>query len=238
MRVLKLMRRPLHPHPTNRMLTTPPPAMTPTRFLSKASLLLLVLLVFGSTAACGQNVDDTDELLSAMAISEGDWVADVGGGDGDYTIPMAKRVGPSGRVFAVDVDPDKLEELNERLQDNDIEHVTSVYSVEDNPMLPTNSLDAVLVRNAYHHFTAHKSMLRHIKAALNPEGRLIIQESIAEDMIGTSRAEQVDAHDLGIDYVRKELKTAGFTIREEVNPLTETNWGIYWMIVATRPASD
>jgi ubiquinone/menaquinone biosynthesis C-methylase UbiE len=231
--------------------------MTLTRLPSKASLLLLVLFVFGSTTSCGQDAtspnallekgwrdlliltgnraDDTDALLDAMEISEGDWVADVGSGDGDYTIPMAERVGPSGRVFAVDVDADALNELNERLRDNEIEHVTSVYSVEDNPMLPPNTLDAVLVRKAYHHFTAPESMLRHIKAALKSNGRLVIEESINEDMIGKSRAEQVDNHDLGIAYVREELKAAGFTIQKEVNPLMETNWGVYWMIVATRP---
>ena len=201
--------------------------------LNKASLLLVVLLILGSTASCGQG--DTEALLDAMAIERGDWVADVGSGDGDYTLPMAERVGSSGRVFAVDVDPDKLDELNDRLRDSEIEHVTSVYSVEDNPMLPTNAFDAVLVRNAYHHFTAHERMLRHIKAALKSDGRLVIQESINEDMIGKSRAEQVDNHDLGIEYVREELKAAGFTIEKEANPLMETNWGIYWMIVATRP---
>jgi len=205
------------------------------RPLSKVLVLLLCFLALGSTVSCGQ--DDTDALLNAMAIQQGNWVADVGSGDGDYTIPMAERVGPSGRVFAVDVDPDKLDKLNERLVDNDIEHVTSVYNVENNPMLPVNTLDAALVRNAYHHFTAHESMLRHIKAALKPGGRLVIEESIDEDMIGKSRAEQVDAHDLGIEYVREELTAAGFTIQEEVNPLMETNWGIYWMIVATRPES-
>lgn len=143
----------------------------------KLSILLLSLLLVGTTVTCGQSPDDADELVGAMNISEGDWAADVGSGDGDYTLPMAERVGPSGRVFAVDVDPDKLDELNERLREREIEHVTSVYSVEDNPMLPTNALDAILVRNAYHHFTAHQSMLRHMKAALKPDGRLVIAES-------------------------------------------------------------
>ena len=190
----------------------------------------------GPAASCGQNTDDTDALLDALAIEAGDWAADVGSGDGDYTLPMAERVGPSGRVFAVDVDPDKLDELNERLVDDGIEHVTSVYSVEDNPMLPVDSFDAVLVRNAYHHFTAHESMLRHIKAALKSDGRLVIEESINEELIGASREAQVDNHDLGIEYVREELEAAGFTIQREENPLMETSWGIYWMIVAT-PAS-
>jgi ubiquinone/menaquinone biosynthesis C-methylase UbiE len=208
---------------------------SPARLLSKTALLLLPLLVLGPTASCGQ--DDTEALLDAMAISEGDWAADVGSGDGDYTLPMAERVGPSGRVFAVDIDARALGELNERLTDDEIEHVTTVYSVEANPMLPANALDAVLVRNAYHHFTAHESMLRHIKAALKPDGRLVIEESIDPDLIGASRQKQVDNHDLGIEYVREELRAAGFTIQEEVNPLMETGWGVYWMIVATRPGA-
>jgi len=211
--------------------------MTSTRLapgLHTLSLLLLSLLLFGSSVSCAQNPDDTEALLDAMAIEAGDWAADVGSGDGDYTLPMAERVGSSGRVFAVDVAPDKLDELNERLQNNEIEHVTSVYSIEDNPMLPVNSFDAVLVRNAYHHFTAHESMLRHIKAALKADGRLVIEESIDENMIGESREAQVENHDLGIEYVREELRAAGFTIQREENPLMETNWGLYWMIVATR----
>ena len=211
----------------------------PFRMPIKVLPFLVTLLIAGSTASCAQNTahEKADALFDAMAIEEGSWAADVGSGDGDYTFPMAERVGASGRVFAVDVDSEKLEELNERLQESDVEHVTSVYSVEDNPMLPVNTLDAVLVRNAYHHFSAHESMLWHIKAALKPGGRLVIEESIDENMIGKSRAEQVDAHDLGIKYVREELTAAGFTIQTEENPLMETNWGIYWMIVATRPSS-
>lgn len=205
--------------------------------LNKVSILLLSLLFLGTGVSCGQNTRDADELLEAMEISTGSWAADVGSGDGDYTIPMAERVGPSGRVFAVDIDHEKLDELNEKLQENEIEHVTSVYSVENNPMLPTNSLDAVLVRNAYHHFTAYQSMLRHIKAALKPDGRLVIEESVNDDMVGASRKEQVEEHDIGLKYVREELTAAGFTIQEEVNPLMETSWGFHWMIIATRPGS-
>ena len=203
----------------------------------KVTLLFLCLLVLGTTVSCGQEVDDADDLMAAMAIESGDWVADVGSGVGDYTIPIAERVGSSGRVFAVDVDAGKLDELNERLIENEIEHVTSVYSVEANPMLPPNTLDAVLVRRAYHHFADPQSMLRHIRAALKPDGRLVVEESIGDDMVGASREAQVASHELGIDYVREELEAAGFTIQEAVSPLVETSWGTYWMLVATPPDS-
>lgn len=209
------------------------PSRTHSGTLSKILVLLVSLFVLGATVSCGQGANDTEDLLEAMDLTEGDWAADVGSGDGDYTIPMAERVGPSGRVFAVDIDAGKLEELNERLREHEIEHVTSVYSVEDNPMLPTNALDAVLVRNAYHHFTDHESMLRHLKAALKSNGRLVIEESVDSDMEGRSRAQQVEEHDIGLEYVREELKAAGFTVQTEINPLMETPWGTYWLIVAT-----
>ena len=203
------------------------------RPLRTLALLIAALLLAGSTVSCAQDVDDTEALLDAMAIETGDWAADVGGGDGDYTLPMAARVGPSGRVFAVDVDAGALGTLNERLRDQGVEHVTTVYSVEDNPMLPPDAFDAILVRNAYHHFSAPESMLRHLRAALTPDGRLVLQESIDRDMVGKSRAAQVANHDLGIEHVRPELEKAGFTIQRAVNPQFESSWGIYWMLVAT-----
>lgn len=202
--------------------------------LSATFLLLLVPLLFiGTSTSFGQPHDKADELFEAMEIRTGSWAADVGGGDGDYTLPMAERVGPSGRVLAVDVDPDALQELNEKLAETDVENVTTVYSIEDNPMLPTNTLDAVLVRNAYHHFTEHQSMLRHIRAGLKPGGRLVIEESVSEDMVGESREAQVDNHDIGIGYVREELRAAGFTIEKEVNPFVDADGHFHWMLVAT-----
>lgn len=202
-------------------------------------LLVLCLLFVGLSVSSAQNTPppQTNELLDAMEIQKGHWAADVGCGDGDYTIPMAARVGPSGRVFAVDIDHRKLDELNDRLAARDIDNVTSVYSVEDNPMLPAQSLDAVLVRNAYHHFTAHESMLRHIRAALKSGGRLVIEESIDNDLVGESRERQTRAHDLGIEYVREELQAAGYTIQDEVNPLSKSSRQHHWLIVATPSGS-
>lgn len=206
----------------------------------KIATLFLLILLPAIGVACGQNTahNKADELFEAMDIGPGSWAADVGSGDGDYTIPMAERVGQSGHVFAVDVDDEALEELNEKIKKNDLTNVSSVFSVEDNPMLPANILDAVLVRNAYHHFTAHESMLQHIRSALKPGGRLVIEESVSNDMVGESREEQTDEHDIGIKYVREELTTNGFTIQEEVNPFVEANGHFHWMIIAARPDSE
>jgi ubiquinone/menaquinone biosynthesis C-methylase UbiE len=181
--------------------------------------------------------ETAEDLFDAMQIETGSWAADVGCGDGDYTLPMARRVGDAGRVFAVDVSANALDELNEKIARHNVETITTVYSIEDNPMLPVNAFDALLVRNAYHHFTAPESMLRHMKASLKPGGRLVITESVDRDMVDASREAQVENHDLGIQYVRQELKAAGFIIQSEVKPFVESDYEIHWLIVATRSKS-
>lgn len=155
-------------------------------------------------------------LLDGMHISEGDWVADVGSAEGEYALQMARGVGESGRVFAVDIDEDALEELNETVTERDVENMTVVSSVADNPMLPRASFDAVLVRNTYHEFTAHEAMLEHLCVALKPSGRLVLAEFIGQDLKGEDRAKQVANHELAPRYARQELEQAGFEIVKEV----------------------
>lgn len=212
------------PYPSTRIFST----VTP----------VLFLFLFGTALACAQSTPHgkASALFDAMNITEGDWAADVGSGDGDYTFKMAREVGDSGRVFAVDIDEDDLGELNGEIEDRGVDNITTVYSVPDNPMLPSRSLDAALVRNAYHEFTAHESMLRHLREALKPGGRLVMEESVSSDMVGKSRDEQTDDHDLGITYAREELQAAGFSIEKEDPSFVEADGHHHWLIIATRPA--
>lgn len=200
-------------------------------------VILLQLFVIAGHPVCAQNTPHgkADDLFAAMQLEEGDWAADVGSGDGDYTVLMSEVVGDAGQLFAVDIDETELKELNDKIKDRGIENITTVFSVYDNPMLPSQSLDAALMRNAYHEFTAPESMLRHIKEGLKPGGRLVVEESVSEGMAGRSREAQTEEHDLGIEFARDELKAAGFEIEEEVRPFVEDESHYHWMIVATRP---
>lgn len=204
----------------------------------KNSLIpIIAAFILSSTAACAQSGwRKADELFEAMELKEGSWVADIGSREGYYTVRMAPIVGESGHVFAVDIEADALEDLHENLREDNIENVTPVYSVYDNPMLPVNSLDAVLIRNAYHEFTEHMAMLNHIKQALKPGGRLVMAEPISEDNLDESREHQADSHDIAIRYARQDLLDAGFEIIKEVDPFSETRRNQhYWMIITVRP---
>jgi ubiquinone/menaquinone biosynthesis C-methylase UbiE len=202
--------------------------------LALAAVAVAFVIIYATPMAWSQgDPRDADVLIGAMKIETGDWVADVGSGEGEYTLQMSKAVGDSGRAFAVDIDEDDLEELNEQIREQDLKNITTVSSVYDNPMLPRGSFDALLVRNAYHEFTAHEPMLRHMRKALKPDGRLVMEESIENDLVGADRARQVEDHDLSMHHARRELTQAGFQIVREVDTLRDGGDHRHWMMVAT-----
>jgi ubiquinone/menaquinone biosynthesis C-methylase UbiE len=146
---------------------------------------------------------------------------------------MAPIVGETGHIFAVDIDASALEDLHKNLGNKQITNVTPVYSVPENPMLPSRVLDAVLIRNTYHEFTSPMSILGHVKRALKPGGRLVIAEPIDPDLKDESRERQAQSHDISMDYVRDDLKKAGFTIVRSEEHFSDGHPGDQiWLIIA------
>lgn len=210
-------------------------------FTEKAETIIRCILIVGIISFIGSSISyaqsdwrKIDAIFEAMEIEKGSWVADLGSGDGDYTIRMAPVVGDSGRIFAVDIDEDKLDDLRRRIKDRGIGNVSPIYSVPGNPMLPLNSLDAILVRNAYHEFRNYMSMLEHMKQALKPGGRLVMVEPIESELVDASRKEQAENHDIAKRYALEDLKKAGFQIAKEVDHFTSNSHQRYWMVIAER----
>src|SRR5204862_17453 len=117
----------------------------------------------------------------ALALKEGAVVADIGTGDDPFhPLHIYKAVGSSGKVLCVDIDEKALEQLKGKLKEKGATNVETRLGKPDDPMLPANSVDAVLISNAYHEMLEHAAMLTHIRAALRPEGRLVVIESISE----------------------------------------------------------
>ena len=107
--------------------------------------------------------------------------ADVGAGSGYFTVRLARRVGPAGRVYANDLQPQMLKMLGARLAREGIANVTLVRGVVDDPKLPPSSLDLVLMVDVYHEFSEPQKMLRGLRATLKPGGRLVLLEYRKED---------------------------------------------------------
>jgi ubiquinone/menaquinone biosynthesis C-methylase UbiE len=178
-------------------------------------LLLAPALLAGEIAAQDHRHDNQEaiaKLATALGLRPGSVMADVGAGDGAYAVPLAKTVGPAGRVVAVDISKRAIERLRARIDREGLTNVTVVHGDVDNPKLDPASLDAVLIVNAYHEMTEYASMLRHIRAALKPEGRLVIADFASPSRRSDPRDAQTRRHEIAPELVLEEVHAAGFKI--------------------------
>jgi ubiquinone/menaquinone biosynthesis C-methylase UbiE len=112
-----------------------------------------------------------DRIMDALGIGDGSRVADLGAGGGWFTIRLARRVGPNGVVYAEDIQPQMIESIRRRVSDEALTWVEPRLGTATDPHLPAG-LDAVLIVDTYPQLGDPVTVLRHVKAALGPEGRL------------------------------------------------------------------
>lgn len=180
----------------------------------------------------------TAALLEMAGVKEGDKVADIGCHEGYLSIHLAKKVLRNGKVYAVDVRNDRLETLQGNAEKRNLTNITTVLGDYDDPKLPINTLNVVFIMDTYHEMDSHEQILQHVKSALKPGGKLMLMEKLKKRVKNKSREEQVSAHSLGANYVRKELEQAGFTIVSEIK-----NHGEWereedkqmWVLLAQKP---
>jgi ubiquinone/menaquinone biosynthesis C-methylase UbiE len=154
--------------------------------------------------------EQPDRALDVLKIQAGSTIADVGAGSGYFTTRLATRVGASGRVYAVDIQPEMLRLLAERLAAENVTNVTLVQGDVDDPKLPPASLDLALMVDVYHELAAPQTMLRHLHAALQPDGRLVLLEYRKEDPSIPIRAD----HKMSVAEAKLELEAEGFTLAQ------------------------
>jgi SAM-dependent methyltransferase len=156
-----------------------------------------------------------------------------------YSLRIARAVGSTGRVTAVDVSETYLEKLRARLQQDNVTNVDVIVGAVDDPHLPPDTFDGVLIYNAYHEMTTPEPILKSILAALKPGGRLVMSEPLHDNVRSATRAEQVKDHEIGPNFVEQELKVAGFEIveqRPDFLAFTEPGHkGGFWLMVARQP---
>ena len=146
--------------------------------------------------------------LSALKIARGSTVADIGAGSGFITERLAARVGPAGRVYANDVQPQMLQLLAARLAKKKIANVTLVQGDIDDPKLPAASIDLEIMVDVYHEFSQPQAMLRRLREALKADGRMVLLEYRKEDPNIPIRAE----HKMSVAEAKLEVEAEGFTL--------------------------
>ena len=162
-----------------------------------------------------QREEDCRLLIEALAIQPGQTVCDMGCGNGFYTLELARRVGPRGRVYAVDVQPEMLRMLLGRLAEQGIHNVKPVLGTAIDPRLPKGEVDLVLCIDVYHEFSHPGAMLARIRESLAPGGRLVLAEFRGEDPAVPIKPD----HKMTKAQVRAELEPAGFILAREFDRL-------------------
>jgi ubiquinone/menaquinone biosynthesis C-methylase UbiE len=197
------------------------------------SALLLSIPMASGSAAARQDADrardesrreawqNVPKILEALEVAPGAVVADVGAGDGFFTVRLARAVGPNGRVHAVDIGASTLEKLRKRVAAENLTNVVITEGSAWDPRLATATLDAALIINSYHEMTEHRAMLANLQKALKPDGRLVIVEPISAKSRDEPREAQTKNHEIGAEHVEQEAREAGFRVVRLEDPFVK-----------------
>lgn len=158
-------------------------------------------------------------IVDAVAATPGQAIADVGAGTGLFTRLFAARVGPQGRVYAVDIARAFVEGNVQRARAARLENVVGIVSSQADTRLEENSVDVAFICDAYHHFEEPKAMLASIRRALRPGGTLVIVDF--ERMRGRSPDWILKHVRAGKEDFRREIEASGFRFAEEVKLMRE-----------------
>jgi ubiquinone/menaquinone biosynthesis C-methylase UbiE len=146
--------------------------------------------------------------LDKIGLKPGMVVADVGAGVGYFTIRLAKRVGPSGKIFALDVQPEMLSKLKQRAAEAKLTNIQAILSSESDPRLPDGCCDVILMVDVYHELSQPQVMLQKLRRALKPDGRLVLLEYRKEDPHIPIRSE----HKMSVAEAKAELEAEGYKL--------------------------
>ncbi len=187
----------------------------------------------GNAREAWQRVPD---IFVALDVGQGARVADVGAGEGFFTLRLARIVGPTGRVIAEDIDAEALQRLRTRLAAQMLTNVEVVQGEVADPRLPADALDAILIVNAYHEMARFDLILEHCRQALKPGGRLVLVEPLDPRLRGDTRAAQTREHSIEAGFADRELRAAGFDIIGLRDPFIRHGATEQWLMIAERGA--
>ena len=162
-------------------------------------------------------------VVEAVAARPGMVVADIGAGSGFLTLMLAKAVGESGKVYALDINRGLLDNIAAEARENGLGNVETMPTAEDRTPLAPDSVDLVFMCDAYHHFEYPRSTMRSIRAALRPGGELVLVE--LERIPGKTSQAMLDHVRADKQVFLAELLADGFElVREEEVPELEENY--------------
>ena len=175
-----------------------------------------------------------EDVMDELGIKPGSVVADVGCGSGYFTFRFAARVGAAGKVYAEDTDSEVLHKIRSRIAQEHLAQIETVQGTVDDPQLPADKLEVILVMNAYHEMRNYDHMLQGMYHALKPRGTLAIIDHEAEP--GQKRSDYQDGHRIPEQLVRDDVARNGFQfLRKEAGFESTVSGKKYYFLIFEKP---
>ncbi|MFQ5931740.1 MAG: class I SAM-dependent methyltransferase [Nitrospiraceae bacterium] len=175
--------------------------------------------------------DERDRIAQVLEIKEGAVVADVGAGDGEWTVDLARRVGETGRVFSTEIGPEQVRSIKVVVAEAGLENVTVIQGTATATNLPEQCCDAILLRNVYHHFTAPNDMNQSMFASLRPGGLILVIDFQpgapgAPTHILPGVPERRGGHGTPKDQLIEEMTANGFELVRRIEDWSYREYGM------------
>ncbi len=180
--------------------------------LSCVAAASLVLALYARASAA----DEIPKLAALMEWKQGTVVADIGAGDGSYAFAAVEHVGATGKVFATEIDKEKIAKLRDEITKRSLKNVDVVESGEAETNLPASCCDAIFLRRVYHHLTKPLEFDASILLSLKPGGKLAIIDFPPHPEYGKVKGVPKDREGHGIQQkiLIDELSKAGFRVEK------------------------
>jgi predicted methyltransferase len=180
----------------------------------------IAIAVGGCLFAAADEIDSKERarLVDVLDVDPGETFADVGAGDGRYSIALASTVGETGRIYATEVDADDLKRIEDRFAREKLSNIEVVRGTQEATGLSDACCDGILLRRVYHHFQNPAAMQASMRRALKEGGLLLIVDFGPRR--SWNRPEGVpasrDGHGIDKDLLVSEMKGAGFELAREL----------------------
>jgi ubiquinone/menaquinone biosynthesis C-methylase UbiE len=163
-----------------------------------------------------------NRVMDLLGIAAGKTVADIGAGSGWFTVRAARRVGDTGAVYAVDINPEAIRYIDDRAQKEQLHNVKTILSTPGDPALPPGAVDAVLMLKTYHEIAQPVTLLRKLRASLRSGAKVGVID----------RNGNGENHGVGREVVIREAERAGYRLLEQYDFVKADKMNYFLVFVA------
>jgi ubiquinone/menaquinone biosynthesis C-methylase UbiE len=163
-----------------------------------------------------------EKVVQSLALKQGDRIADLGSGGGYFTFRFSQAVGPTGKVYAADVDREMLDYVGTRAKEDGHPNIETVAARYDDPLLPESGVDLIFTSNVYHHIASRVKYFADAAKYLRPGGRIAIV-----DFDGRHWSATFVGHYTPVEVIKKEMGEAGYRLEQEFDFLDRQSFLVF-----------